>query len=1095
METYQEWLGNKQRKKTNMESGVNKTPAQTSTPITYHQWLRQKHHGKEDIQTDIGVWAKDTEAAIRRIGEESKSWYGEEQYNVQLKRIEKMLTEAKEWRKQYIGNENVLTNITTVERSLQSASDYVKSYYEFYTKWDDAESYKKDEKVVSWFRKYNGKTYKELIDSAETMEDGEEKRWIYSFAPTVMTKEDYHEEITKAQAAVDEMTELYEKADILIAWYEDYLTNTMERKLDPETTKKNLNDYQKLVDFYGGAEGLSAKIQEKRWKIKQLERGKEKVLFSAVNDMDSENYDPDFAEKSRYISSIPLSNADDFYSVPQFDFYGQSNGEQHLGHTDLTYEYINHNENIPVNPTDEKHNYHWMNEEEIAIYNYYYNTQGKNTAEHYLMLIQDDLNQRAAQARFDELEGDTFREIVFGLEAGVDRFSSGLESFFNREDDYIPVSDTQILAGKVREDLSDYSVPLYYNFRTGKWEDRVLGNSAGQMIFDITNSVGYALPGTLASIAADALLPGTGKFVNSGLMAISAAGNAYQEMLNLGCDADQARGYSLMVGAAEAGMSYLVEGGAKWLGGTNAADFLGKMIGVDNALAVVAGKLGKNMLTEGVEEALTESMTPLLKNMMLGTNEELDWGQIFYAGVLGAITANLFEGSGMIKDSVSNHLAGKNRLDPGIAIENIKEVRANSPDVIKQLTARMDETSGAYSMGRLLCEMGYVVTDTNVENIVDNLKSFGVRSSDSEIIANAFVEVTQGKELTKAQSQVMEANDVLLAAVHQALQGEHSLTHLGSSEGDNVSKRSLAMEGKESLKEGSAGGADSIGLWNQASQFLAPNDRSAFRDYKAKVDQYHRTEKLLAKEKMELASLTGHNASPERIQQKRKNIAELEKLLRKKEAQVRAAESHSHVQDVLAQIEKTVRANEDSKTDDFEKQDIPVSEDSKTAIEIIEAYDTIIEKGHIITDGSHISQSGLQPNVFYQTGEHSYIYQTNGDGLISKVYVKKLELKTHRNRLRHERNPSGKKEGDHAGHLIADRFGGSPFGDNIVAQKSIVNLGEYKRIENQWAAALAKGEEVSVEITVNYENGSSRPSSFLVEYAIGDQYFKTEIRN
>ncbi|MCY7791647.1 MULTISPECIES: DNA/RNA non-specific endonuclease [Bacillus] len=44
---------------------------------------------------------------------------------------------------------------------------------------------------------------------------------------------------------------------------------------------------------------------------------------------------------------------------------------------------------------------------------------------------------------------------------------------------------------------------------------------------------------------------------------------------------------------------------------------------------------------------------------------------------------------------------------------------------------------------------------------------------------------------------------------------------------------------------------------------------------------------------------------------------------------------------------------------------------------------------------------------------------------------------------------------DHAGHLAADRFGGSPELDNLVSQSSNVNQSKYKRLENKWAKAIS----------------------------------------
>ena len=120
----------------------------------------------------------------------------------------------------------------------------------------------------------------------------------------------------------------------------------------------------------------------------------------------------------------------------------------------------------------------------------------------------------------------------------------------------------------------------------------------------------------------------------------------------------------------------------------------------------------------------------------------------------------------------------------------------------------------------------------------------------------------------------------------------------------------------------------------------------------------------------------------------------------------------------------------------------------------------------------------------YKTGEHDYIYQTNENGLISCVIADDLQFKTHDGRLKHNSKTYGKQEGDQAGHLIGDRFGGSPELDNLVSQAKNVNMSEYKVIENQWAAALKNGQKVSVKIDIKYDTGNSRPTSFSVVYEI-----------
>ena len=149
----------------------------------------------------------------------------------------------------------------------------------------------------------------------------------------------------------------------------------------------------------------------------------------------------------------------------------------------------------------------------------------------------------------------------------------------------------------------------------------------------------------------------------------------------------------------------------------------------------------------------------------------------------------------------------------------------------------------------------------------------------------------------------------------------------------------------------------------------------------------------------------------------------------------------------------------------------------------------------IIIDGSHLVDGKLKPNVKYKSGEYDYIYSTDVSGRICQVYVEELQYTARDYRERHNPNTFGKLKGDHAGHLIADRFGGSKELDNLVSQSALVNLSKYKRIENQWARAIKKGQKVTTNIEVRYNGNSMRPSGFMIEYNIDGRYYSESITN
>ncbi|KAB2927389.1 MAG: hypothetical protein F9K24_22695 [Leptonema illini] len=141
----------------------------------------------------------------------------------------------------------------------------------------------------------------------------------------------------------------------------------------------------------------------------------------------------------------------------------------------------------------------------------------------------------------------------------------------------------------------------------------------------------------------------------------------------------------------------------------------------------------------------------------------------------------------------------------------------------------------------------------------------------------------------------------------------------------------------------------------------------------------------------------------------------------------------------------------------------------------------------------HLDEAGrLKPNSKYKAGEFDYFYETDDLGRIKSVEAENLQLTERSKRLPHDRNTPGKSEGDHAGHIIGDRFGGSPKKDNLISQLSEKNLGEYKKIENEWANAIKDGKKVTVSMEIKYPNVDIRPKEVIVRYTIdGKTAFRT----
>jgi filamentous hemagglutinin len=80
--------------------------------------------------------------------------------------------------------------------------------------------------------------------------------------------------------------------------------------------------------------------------------------------------------------------------------------------------------------------------------------------------------------------------------------------------------------------------------------------------------------------------------------------------------------------------------------------------------------------------------------------------------------------------------------------------------------------------------------------------------------------------------------------------------------------------------------------------------------------------------------------------------------------------------------------------------------------------------------------------------------------------------------------------GDEGGHMIGTQFEGLGEGPlHMVPQGMKLNRGagsKWRAMEEEWAAALRRGDKVSVKIEVDWPAGAKRPDGFNVTYQITD---------
>lgn len=298
-----------------------------------------------------------------------------------------------------------------------------------------------------------------------------------------------------------------------------------------------------------------------------------------------------------------------------------------------------------------------LTDEELAVYNYLRNTEGQESADAYLDLMEEALNQRVGGKQAEDIaniENPLLRTAATGAYAvgsGLDQFGTGVQQLFTEK--ALPTTATQFGAAQVREDLADASPSI-----GGKPLVLPGGASLGQAAFDLVSSAANMAPGLAlsAATAGAGAAPWLSGLAASGSLGAAAGGNAYNEAVKQGYTPAQARSYAILTGASEGGLQYLL-GGIGALGGRVSRNVIQNTVkNIDNALLRAGAELGLNMLSEGAEEYLQEVLTPVFRNIALDENNpvELVSEEAIYAGILGALSAGVLDGPGQVSGAVSD---------------------------------------------------------------------------------------------------------------------------------------------------------------------------------------------------------------------------------------------------------------------------------------------------------------------------------------------------------------------------------------------------------------------------------------------------------
>ena len=676
--------------------------------MTFAEWTEKKKKEKEEASK-----SNSSNTVSNNSGTKKEMSFDEWSKNKAVERIDQdyINTFIKDANSYFGSAEEDYKNVGYKNASL--------SYITRRSTWDDLDV--RASNIGRWLEqnkdRIDEKTYTSLSDTLSSFKDGASSvltgfRDASKYYSQWETEEDYNKAVAEAE-------EYDKKKNLDLDAYQketERLKAELE-KADPTgwlSYGADDNEYDKMKD----------EIAEREAYYTQAKRIQEGIVLSGVADPNSEHYDTEFDNYTGY--NEEFEEDDIFYKAINKKLGGI---------------------------------YEHLEDEEIAIYNYYYAKFGKEKAQEYFDSIEEQLNARKGAEMFKAVEGNWFTEMLFGVVAGVDQFASGIENLFSGDDYYAP-SAIQFASGMIKEDLGD--------------------NWFASTAYDLTTNISNMLPSSLVGMATG----GVGGLITMGA---SAAGNAKAEMINLGYSKLQANAYGALVGASEALLEKLL-GGIVGLSDGGIFTKLGtKVLGkVDHALARAAIQLGGSMLDEFTEEALQTILEPWFASAVTGLDYDApDIEEVLYSGLLGALTAGAFDiggtafGKGAIAENVATRNQGKNLIKQGLDVNKLVELGkdtnfVSADSVAYRLAGKVNENTGAYTIARLFNEMNAQLTSQNQADIIRSLERKGVTPQHAETIATALANEVAGIEMTKAQAKLIEKNPVVTKTIKDVILNENS---------------------------------------------------------------------------------------------------------------------------------------------------------------------------------------------------------------------------------------------------------------------------------------------------------------------------------
>ena len=473
--SYTEWLNRKKNSTASASSPtISSNPSQSTTggvKPSYSEWLSTRR--QNEAQSSITGWINQGNSIIDSTNSYFTAWREQDdpEYISYQDQITSLLSQADTWRKQYSGNEEVIAAINDVVSALSGTKQTLGQQREYYSNWNTVDEYETALRQYGYQQKYRGNSYDQIQGILAQMEDGEEKEWLSQYAPSVMTPDDYRNLISGNDQQIQELEAAYDE----IMRLADQINMEGER----ESTVEALNN---LIAQYGTTSELKQKIEALK---------AENWQYQNAIDYNFLGSNADYDQQSKVATNEATTG------------FGIGIGKGWWGVGDPTYDYINDLEGTRQNSITATASNPWapytiydhMKPEEIANYNYLYNTAGKDEADAYLEYLEYTLNQRKM--------GDT-QEIFTKFANEAPAFASAVSIPINLMSGIgtLDVAGQNIVKGIKESVTGEYAGPVDYN-RAAMSGTVMSSTIRGTVSQKINGAVAQGLAGTKAQNIVD----------------------------------------------------------------------------------------------------------------------------------------------------------------------------------------------------------------------------------------------------------------------------------------------------------------------------------------------------------------------------------------------------------------------------------------------------------------------------------------------------------------------------------------------------------------------------------------------------------------